>query len=425
MKEVFDRYGTSFCSAPWTSVWAGAGGDIKFCCATSQILGNINDQSIESIIRSPGANETRLKFLNKQKPVECDACWQREAKGNIVGNPRYVCNSASTNSISKSLSMTNLDGSLKEHTLNFFDIIWTNKCNFACLHCTPSLSSTIASAHEDTFSIWLSGTEQVNFDKWTDPNKIDNSEKIDYILKNAHSIKTLHFNGGEPFLQEETFVLLDELKKLGLQGKIKLWFHTNGSIRTYKNVDIVEDYLKDWKNCTINMSHDHFGLRGEYFRYGYKDNKWLETYQRFKSANIPVNIDTSITLFNVLTLKELSIWYRDNNISDSSYLGWKYILTPKVWNVMNLTYTNELKEQLLESLNSCVDFIDKENNSIRTKAWANGIKGLILSLKDSTMNYTSVKYKFIRSITALDQKRGTDFLNTFPELTNFYKELSK
>ena len=132
VKEVFKQYGDSFCSAPWTSVWSGAGGDIKFCCATSQVLGNVNDQSIESIIHSPKANAARLQFLNKQKPAECDACWQREAKGNIVDNPRYVCNSASTNSISDSLLMTNPDGSLKEHKLNFFDIIWTNKCNLSC-----------------------------------------------------------------------------------------------------------------------------------------------------------------------------------------------------------------------------------------------------------------------------------------------------
>jgi organic radical activating enzyme len=424
MKDVFDRYGDSFCGAPWNTLWTSASGNVKFCCGTTQVLGNINKQSIDSIINSPLANKTRLQFLSQEKPDECMVCWDREAKGVTVGHPRYVCNRASADTIAESLTKTNPDGSLQEHTLKFIDLIWTNKCNFACLHCIPSLSSTITSSYKDVFSIWLHPTEQNDFSLWNE-NITDNSKKMEYILKNAHSIELIHFNGGEPLLQEETFILLDELKKMNLQGKIKLWFHTNGSVRTYKNVDIVEDYLVGWKNCQINMSHDHYGSKGEYFRYGYKDSKWLETFNRFKDANLPINLDTSVTLFNALSLKDLAMWYNDNKILQrGTTVGWNYIHGPAVWNLMNLTYTTNLKEQLRSSLNDTLHQLTNISNRYSMRVWEKAITGLLRSL-DSNVNYTEAENKFISAIDALDKKRGTNFLDTFPELNDFYKELKK
>jgi pyruvate-formate lyase-activating enzyme len=424
MKEVFDQYGESFCSAPWNTLWTGANGDIKYCCGTTDIIGNINTQTIESIINGPKANKTRLEFLSGSKPNECEACWEREAKGMKIGHPRYVCNKASANSIAESITKTNPDGSLKEHTVTFVDVIWTNKCNFSCLHCIPSLSSTIASSYKDVFSNWLP-VELHNFDYWKNNPESDNSKKMEYILQNAHSIELLHFNGGEPLLQEETFILLDELKRIGLQGKIKLWFHTNGSIRHYKNVDIVEDYLIGWKNCQINISHDHFGHRGEYFRYGYKDKKWLETFHRFKDAQLPVYIDTSITLFNALTLKDLATWYKDNKILErGTVLGWNYIYGPEVWNLINLTYIDQTKNQLQESLAETLSMLNSFGYHGGLSVWKNSIRRLLQVLDTSKdINYHELQTKFVRSIDALDRQRGTNFLTTYPELNNFYREI--
>jgi organic radical activating enzyme len=378
---------------------------------------------MEAIVNGPIANKTRLQFLNKESPRDCDSCWQREASGVTVGHPREFSNSLSTNVIASAISNTNTDGSLQNHKLKFFDIIWTNKCNFACLHCLPNLSSTIASNYKDTFDIWLNDMNDKNdFDYWANPDKINNNDKIEYILRNADSLELLHFNGGEPFLQEETFILLDELKKRNLQKKIKLWFHTNGSVRTYKNIDIIEDYIRPWGNAYINMSHDHFGARGEYFRYGYKDKKWLETYNRLISAGVEGSVDTSITLFNILTLDELVTWYLENGIIDKSVLGWNFITGPIIWNVHNLCYVPELRDELQQAMYRTLNILNAVKTPDHVSKFVSNINGLLKNI-DNGYDYSTIENKFIRAVDTLDIKRATNFLQTFPELEPLYRKL--
>ena len=56
---------------------------------------------------------------------------------------------------------------------------------------------------------------------------------------------------------------------------IGIWSHTNGSITKYKNKDIL-NLLKQFDKCKIIMSHDGIGKKGEYVRYGLKQDVWLK-----------------------------------------------------------------------------------------------------------------------------------------------------
>ena len=72
-------------------------------------------------------------------------------------------------------------------------------------------------------------------DNW----KNDGKKKVQYVLDHADTIKDIHLNGGEPWLAEETYELLDALLKRGLHKKIFIWSHTNGSITKVTKVLIL------------------------------------------------------------------------------------------------------------------------------------------------------------------------------------------
>ena len=413
---VIKQYGESFCCAPWNTVWTSSDGNVKFCCASNQVLGNIKTDTIINIMNNDVAKGIRKEFMDKQRPKSCESCWETERGGPAIGNPRWLSNQQGKNVIEDSLAHTNSDGQLNKHNLKFVDLIWTNKCNLACLHCQPDISSAVADNYKEIFPIWLDKGSLFDYDNYKTSAVVDNSSKMKYVLDNCNEIDQIHFNGGEPLMQEETFELIDELMKRGLNKQINLWFHTNGSIRTYKGVDIVEDYLGPWgKNCKITMSHDHFGRRGEYFRYGYHEGKWLENFDRFHDAGIEMTIQTSFTLFNTFTLNELSQWYVDNNISKRAGMKLTYVSNPLVWNFLNLTIHDEFREKIQLALGD-------SKTILPAPSWTASIDNF-LNLLNQKFDYTEVKTKFVKGVEALDAKRKTNFMETFPELVLFYQSL--
>lgn len=418
--DVEKKYGKNFCCAPWNTVWTGSNGDIKFCCASIDVLGNISKNSIEEIYNSPLAKQLRTQFLKGEKPEGCTTCWDREKGGTIIGHARDLSNRQGQDVIDDSVLHTLEDGTLTKQNLKFVDLIWSNKCNFACLHCVPWLSSTISNGYKDVFGIWLKKDVRSTFEKYKDPDQINNNSKLEFILKNSESLEEIHLNGGEPFLQTETFTLIEELLKLPHHKNIKLWFHTNGSIRTYKNVDIVDDYLKKWQGkCQIVMSHDHFGARGEYFRYGYNEEKWLENFWRFIDSGIETSIDTSVTLFNILTLKELFEWYEDQGILEHAHPSFNLVHSPEIWNFQNLGFDQESKMKLETSL------IEVGKKVVRPKMYEDWYLNIqnCQELLNSDYDYAIFKRDFIRSIQSLDEKRNTKFLEVYPELNFIYERL--
>ena len=416
MNSVEEKYGDSFCCAPWNTVWTGSNGDIKFCCASVDILGNVRDNSIEEIYNSNKAKELRVQFLRKEKPEGCSSCWEQERGRVAIGHARWLSNQQGQHVIDDSIAHTLADGTTTKHNFKFVDLIWTNKCNFSCLHCVPWLSSTIATSYKDVFPIWLSHDDRNTFETFNDPEKFNNTSKLEFILKHIDSLEEIHFNGGEPFLQTETFTLLEELIKNPAHKNIKIWFHTNGSVRTYKNVDIVDDYLKRWQGtCHIVMSHDHFGERGEYFRYGYKEDKWLENFWRFVDAGISVSIDISVTLFNALTLDKLCDWYKDQEITNHTNFSLNYVHNPEVWNFLNLGYFEDIKNQTK-------DVLTRSQNKSTDPRWINMFPSYFELLKQD-WDYSRFTTQFKPAIIALDNKRDTNFLQTYPELQSIFERV--
>ena len=311
-------------------------------------------------------------------------------------------------------------------------MLWTSKCNFACLGCSPELSSTINDKYKREFAL-LNGqnpdTYHSNMTNWDNGSK----HKVDYVLRNIDTIHAIHLNGGEPFMAEETYELLEELLKRGLQERIHVWSHTNGSITKYKGVDIIDDYLVHWgENATITMSNDGFGSTGEYSRYGYKDKKWLNTYRRVRESGVNLSIQTCWNIFNAPNIHELGEWLMDNcpgntkwnpphNQPDGSLTIWTNETTqPKM-----SYYIPELREQCLESLRQL------ERTGNHPMSWRENIKRWQNWLVKEDSQYTAPNYKnlthWYNGITQLDKARGTDLCRDVPHLTGLYqlgKEMS-
>jgi len=407
------KIGDKFCAAPFTSLYEGERGKVSACCAMYDELGSTNDADLESIVNNEKFRNIRKSFLQNKFPKECKTCSNFEKETGEIASVRKDSNNFGKNNINKALKNTNRDGYMRKQFPAMLDLLWTNKCNFACLGCKSDLSSTIALNYNEAYAL----AHDCNAEDM--PNVLwrnNNDNKIDYILKHQDTIEKIHLNGGEPFLQEDVHELLEMMIKHNLHKKIKIWSHTNGSISKYKGKNIIENYLMDWPaGCDISMSHDGNGERGEYVRYGLKQKKWLNTMKQLKEANVHVTIQTSYTIFNALHLTDLHRWYDDNThipAVERSLIPWQ---DPFPFTAKFLQIDKKLLAKAIEQLT----LLEKR---LGNEGWGREVQKLRSFLRSeiSQEDLENGKYRFYQSIKKFDELRKTNFIETFPELEEFY-----
>ena len=134
-KEIFKN--KSFCPLPWTGFIVQQNGDIKNCVLANNVIGNINDKSIEEILGGEKNLKIKQQILSDQKPTSCAGCHKLEAgKKNfdIISQRIYYIK-----------ELRKVDPALYDQIENFdlhtVDIRWTNQCNQACVYCGPHNST--------------------------------------------------------------------------------------------------------------------------------------------------------------------------------------------------------------------------------------------------------------------------------------------
>lgn len=405
-KIITDMYGEYFCAAPFTSLYEGPSGKVATCCKTNNVLGYTAENTLEEIANSKEAQRVRKEFLAGKKPDQCKSCWDQEKSGKISNN-RLHSNNLGFDTIDKVVQSTDKNGYMSSQHITWLDLLWTNKCNFACLGCSPVFSSTIDLNYKEEFSKLHNKDYNSDITDWN----TSNDSKIDYIVKHSDSIKTIHLNGGEPLMSEDLYEFLEALIDKGLHKKITLWSHTNGSIKEYKGKDLILDYFSYWGNkCKITLSNDGHGKYGEYIRYGYNDKKWLATYQKIKDAKVVFKIQTCVNVFNVLYLDEINDWYMTNisNHDGEAPNGGLTLWNNKTINIKMLNFIAELRHEALTIL--------KNLQNKKTPHWYRTVPLCYNWLKNDN---TTKEYNlecFYHGIKMLDEKRNTDLVSTFPKL---------
>ena len=415
----------NFCASPWNSFHEGPEGLVSTCCKTRQPIGWSNKQTYEEMYNSDHAKDVRATFLRGERHSQCKGCWIQEVNGEPSLNRAHGNSMSDIDNLRELVANTDADGTLHVQKPEWLDLLWTSKCNFACLGCGPELSSTINNKYRKEFAILNDISVDQYYPRMTNWDNMG-KHKVDYVLKHADTIRSIHLNGGEPWMQQETYELLEELLKRGLHKTIQVWSHTNGSItKSYKGVDIIEEYLVHWgENCKVTMSNDGFGSVGEYTRYGYKDKKWLETYRKVRESGVKLTIQTCWNMFNAPNIDEIGAWYLDNcpgthydppyNTPDGSLTIWTNTTTQPCM----INYVPELQQQGIQALKRL------QKSEIHPYSWRENIQRWINWLNQDLEQY-SIDYKNLlawrRGIDALDIARGTDLCTSVPLLQPLYE----
>lgn len=227
-----------YCAAPWRGLHINPRGDVKTCCAGNpNMLGNLNEQTIEQILNSPKLFEIRASLAQGKPHEYCSNCVQSERFG--ANSERKWHNDVNTN----------FDYSTagdRYHYPVIVDVRWNTTCNLSCNYCAPACSSKWAS---------LMG---VPFKSGARPYYDDVCNFIEQHHDHIHEVALV---GGEPLLLPENDRLLDVIPKDAIVTLI-----TNLNIDLQNNK--IFKKLSARNKVGWSMSFDNIGDRLSYVRYG-------------------------------------------------------------------------------------------------------------------------------------------------------------
>jgi organic radical activating enzyme len=385
-----------FCSAPFGGFYQGLDGQISVCCQTPVLIDNNN---YDEAVHDPKIVKLRQDFLNGNLPEECKNCTPR-----VRQETTELCGLEEKDQFT-----------LDYHKPVFLDLLWSNKCNFACMGCSPRISSAMLKYKSAIDLVDPMNEGSANYE-WN--SKDEQQNRIEYILKNRKTIKAIHLNGGEPLMQEGFYDLLERLIELDATH-IGIWSHTNGSISKYRGKNII-DLLKQFDICEnaephdhsfecrslVVMSHDGIGEQGEYVRYGLKQNVWLKNYNKFFESGIRTDVQVCYSIFNCLKLEEMADWYEEH-----------LHVTPNLslWN-WPPAYSGKYIRKIPKLYDKAMDILETHGKRFRKYEYV--LDFMKEPVEDKEL--IDMHYRFSESISKFDELRGTDFETTFPELKELY-----
>ena len=400
----------TFCLVPWIHIHSTPTGVAAPCCiasscATTDGVGSARDQTVMELVNSEKMKQLRLDMLTGKKNSECTNCYKHEEQG--ISSFRTQTNESFSHAFDDVIENTVLeDGSLIKFKMRYFDIRFSNICNFKCRTCGSGFSSQ-----------WEQ--EDLKNNAWNAKVHLKNNNKdfLQGVIDQIDNMEIAYFAGGEPLITEEHYILLEEIIKRN-RHDIILRYNTNLSNLKFKNKDLL-GLWKHFKNrIEVYASIDHFGKRAEYIRHGTEWDTIQENYLTLKNSSfIRPQINTVLSVFNILTIHEFYKHLIDTKMYEpSDSVNTLYNMSSPTELACHIL-PPDLKEQGIDSIRRAIKLMRvrgfKDNQIAQleqTEQWVN-----------SKNTWDQHKMPFRSEIKRLDKIRGEDFMATFPEIASLYK----
>jgi organic radical activating enzyme len=370
-----------YCLMPWIHFHINSKGSVNACCVSSIKLGDINNNSINEIWQGKPIKKIREQFLSGKPDKRCGVCINRENGG---------AKSIRQETFEK---FPNVNIDIIQKPI-YFDIRFSNICNFRCRTCWHGASSK-----------WFNDAKLLNTNLGEKAIITNINDFNDFIEKNGEALKSaqeIYFAGGEPLVTKEHYLLLEFLIDKNITN-VRLRYNTNFSVLKFKGYDVL-DLWKHFKNVEILASIDESGRLGEYIR---KELDWdlfvlnRERIRTFK--NIQFKISPTVSVFNIATLHDfykkcLSLNIIKPNEIYINILDRPFHYSSKVLSKVekreitkeyelfcDLCYSSEVPLSVIKQFRACIDFMNSED--LNDKYWC----------------------KFLEETKKLDKIRNEDF----------------
>jgi len=336
-----------FCVLPWISLETSPVGSVRPCCLAEEEI--VDDQGekfdlrqadLSQVQQSVYMHSLRQQFLAGEQPLTCRKCWNEEQAGRTSKRQHTLERLKHI--------IVDTEWGTESKPLQFLDLKLGNICNLKCRICGSWSSSTFA-------------TEEIQHlpaDQRRDSFHYDMLRRGSWPRENTHfwqqidqlvdQIRYIEFTGGEPFMIDQHFDLLQGIVDRGYAHQVEIHYNTNGTIFPQRGPDIWQYF----KTVEVAFSIDDLDARFEYQRANAIWTEVCANIQKFYELradhpNIQLQCCSTVNVFNVRYLVELANWV---NQQQFDFVYWNVLHEAQHFSVGSLP--NSAKQEIAQVLQS-------------------------------------------------------------------------
>ena len=381
--------------------------------------------------------EKKIDRLNMQlgnRPKGCEYCWKIEDMGrDAVSDRVYKSRIYPIEALNEAYETPHQD----DVNLRTLEIAFDRTCQFACSYCNPAFSTTwvndikrngayehLVSDGRNHFTHDHSSSQLYRFGE-TNPYV---EAFFDWWETDLHrTLQELRITGGEPLMSGETWKLLDWFKNN--KGKSSTRLAINSNLGAEVDLDRLLDSIEGLQ-VDIYTSQESVYTQAEYIRDGLDYTAWIANVQKLLDSDgvravhcmATINALCLDSLPNLLyQLLEFKQMYGRERVSFTlNILRFPSFQSP-------LVLPDDLRTKYKDKLQ---DFLNRNSNNIYMHEHElNHVQRLIDYLDvvktphSDAFDMPKLHNDFKQFFTQYDQRRGKNFIETFPALANWYNTL--
>ena len=445
VKKKLDSVGPGFCLAKWNQVTIHLGVGQNHSChhpgprpiVESEVLRN------PTHLHNTSYKKRRWQeMLEGKRPAECEYCWKIEDNTSEFSDRVFKS--------SEPWAWPTLDEIKNSHWSQdyyprYVELSFSNRCNYKCLYCNPSCSST-----------WNSEAKKfgpVKLENYTIDGPIEEKEEFRCqnieqnplvkafwkwwpdLVKHIHSFR---LTGGEPLLVPESYQIMDYIIEHRAELSNFKFFGINTNLGMTD--EQFEKFLCKFKQISeiipeavVFTSIESGKKESEYVRCGLDYDRFWKRVERLVSE-IPRLTLTVMATYNILSVSS----YLDT-IKKVYKLKEKYHSSSRLYGTAVMLDTSYIRfptfldirlgsKESVKFLDQCIEYVkDRKQNWTAIPAVA-GFSELEIEklsrIKEywensvPTFDVARERRNLKTFLTTVDSRRDTNYQSIFPELSN-------
>lgn len=405
----------TFCIYPWVHQYVGPPGDVKPCCVYLQDmqLGSLKENTLKEIWNNEATRQMRVDMLNGKEVAGCDICFKRQ---DIVHKTHRV--DANENlfkpDVYDLINMTEEDGTLPVHRLQYIDARWNNLCNLKCRTCGPRFSTSWIEDHAKLSDRTME-EQKKNGDTYQFAGKTE-TQLFEEIEPHIPFLKQIYFAGGEPLMQEDHYKVLQELIRIGHTGTedrpLVINYNTNFTQLKLGKHQALE-YWKYFSNLKVNASLDGSHSRAEYWRKGTNWQTIVNNRMRMKQEcpNTEFKVNYTLSWVSSYNLVEFHREWTELGLFKASDVSINILEVPQYFSIKHIPTWKKDKIKTLYLKH--IEWLETQPNTDRIIREFHDALNFMYSVNTENEFLFKDKFTFIQS--KLDKIRDENLWNVYPE----------
>jgi len=367
--KKYNKHSETWCPVPFNAVSIHPMGFLSRCMMSEEVMSNADEMDWNN----PEFQRLRQSMLEGKWDLPgCDNCRVKEEIGMKSQRQNWLSANLERKFNFPDDVYDNADiigNKIRHLFLNF-----NNVCNFKCRMCSPRYSNSLI----PEFKQLSQDVPEVKFeaDKYKNINNV--VKFIEANKDNLQDLRSIWITGGEPFIDNSIWQVMDILNEYADVSKIHMTITTNGSRTDINDVD----KFKNFKQLHWDLSIDAVGPMFEYMRsagvYTWDQmNSNIQDLSNYVKDNhhwLMVSLNSSYQVYNAHKLDEFFTYIRDmfgayHSINSRVLVGPRWFQAKNVpdniksianENINKLLQQSWLIDREIDMIKDCQKMLNKE-----------------------------------------------------------------